>query len=235
MKLLSILSLAGLASAAAVYTKRDDIDASGEVVLPDLSPSSELALDQWTTVTSAGIEDGTNVTVFRFPDSQLYALEFAQGPSVDVKVGQDGKCIGCKDEEGTSITQRDVDHLGVEGLEKRFFLIHLIGDLIKVKLAFIGGIKKAIFAGCFADYRRPIWIHRPGGHGGSCEVGPHGYIHWEHVHIGCSNGIGGYYVGCSAQGTQLWKWRDGRVCPIHVRRGRRITKCSSCSRGGRWW
>lgn len=246
MKLLSILAVAGLASGATLKVKRDDINASGEVILPALSPSSKLVIDEKTTVVAEGVEDGTNVTLFKFPDGQYYSLEFAQGPRVEgLTVGADGVCAGCRSDAGDTITTRDLsaaelaERDGLEGadLERRFFLLHLIGSAIKFKLSLFTGIKKALLYGCFKDYSRPVHIYRPHGHGGQCDVGRNGYIHWPNVHIGCSNGIGGVYVGCSVQGTQLWRWTDGSICPIHVRRGRCRVGWSPyrSNHGGQWW
>lgn len=248
MKFLSLLAIAGAASAASIsqFAKRDDIDASGEASLPDLSPNSRITLNGQSIV-AAGVEDGTNVTLFRFPDGKYYSLEFAQGPAVQgLTVDSNGVCKGCKSEEGWSITEkRDLsaiaerDGVAPADLEKRFFLLHLLGGIINFKLRLLGGIIHAFTYGCFRDYYRPIYIWRGHGHGGDdwCDVGPNGYIHWPNVHIGCDNNIGGRYAGCSEGGTQLWHWNDGTVCPIHVRRGRCREGWSPyrSNHGGLWW
>lgn len=229
MKFLSALAFAGLASAATLKVKRDDIDATGELSLPDLSFQSELVLNENEKIYAAGAEEGTNVTMFQFPDGQFYGLEFGPGPAVEgLTVGSNGVCKNCRADAGTSIASRSLDdELELveradddAGLEKRFFFLHLIGGLVKFKLNLLGGITKTLFAGCFKGYYRPIRVRHPHGHWGQCSVGPHGYIHWPNVYIGCSNGIGGHYVGCSQQGTQLWQWENGSICPMHVRRGR---------------
>lgn len=252
MKFLSVLAFAGLASAATLKVKRDDIDAAGEVKLPDLSPNSEFTIEN-KKYKAVGVEDNTNVTVFQLGadwQNQYYALEFSQGPKVSgLTVGSDGVCKGCRNDAGNSITEginakrelMERDGVGEADLEKRFFLLHLIGGIIGFKLKLLGGIVKSFTYGCFNGYYKPIHIHRPhGGHGHGhnwCGVGPNGYIHWPNVHIGCSNGLGGHYVGCTEGGMQLWQWGDGSVCPIYVRRGRRLHGWNPhhSNHGGQWW
>lgn len=241
MKFFSLLALAGLAFAGTLKVKRDDIDASGELILDSLAPNSKFTIGGKQYV-SKGVEQGTNVTVFQQGGS-YYSLEFAQGPKVEnIKIGANGVCEGCRDDAGSSITQNDDqykrDLVDTADHEKRFFFLTLIAGILNFKLRLLGNVVSHFTYGCFRNYYPPIYIHRPHGgghgHGDWCGVDHNGYIHWPNVHIGCQNGLGGHYVGCTDGGMQLWQWGDGSICPIYVRRGRRHNGWSN-GRYHNWW